>query len=316
MIKNCEEDMQKLDLQKRAEALITLCRRALDAGERIVITGHDSPDADSIISSVMMRKFLEKFNISAKISYGTRPDGVTERDMAALLLLDEISFEGFDADDLILLVDHHKSFYENRTLACVDHHTTLPEPEGEVTVVLSASSCGRVIFDMADALGVADGELERLAIYSVYLDTQSCRSPKFKKADEEWLERGIEKYKIDRGEIERIGFCLNDSAEDAESLSLYGLKKYSFGARPSFSSCIQIDTADKAWGERIPEIIESLKMRLLNEGGCVWAFVLNMPIEKRSDIYFIESNGAIQKVELDRLASRSRDVIPIVSLAQ
>lgn len=308
--------MEKTELRDRALSLASLCIGTQEQGARIVITGHDSPDADSIISAVVMKKLLEKFNISLRIGFGTRPDNVTARDMSALGLLDGISFDGFECDELLLLVDHHKSFYNNRVIASVDHHTTLPEPEGEVSVVIKASSCGRVIFDMMTACEIEDAELEKLAIYSVYLDTQSCRSPKYRQGDTEWLESGIKKYGIDRGEIERMGFCLCDPCEDVEVLSMYGFKKYSYGARPSFSTCIQIDTNDCEWSDVIERITDRLSQKLIDEEGAVWAFVVNMPIEARSDIYFIERSGKVSKVELDRLASRSRDVIPVVSLAQ
>ena len=308
--------MTDQDIRTKAEELVSACARACKSGKRIAVTGHDLPDADSIISAVMMKKFLEKFNIMSSVRFCTRPDNVTARDMGLLGILGGIELGEFEDNDLLLLVDHHKSFYDKCVIASVDHHTTLPEPEGEVTLVVSASSCGRVIFDMAEALGIADEELERLAIYSVYLDTQSCRSPKFKKRDTEWLEKGIKKYGIDRNSLERMGFCLNDSSEDTETLAMYGYKKYSFCTRPSFSTCIQIDRSDEKWGERIADIVEYLKKRLCAEGGAVWAFVVNMPIETRSDIYFIDFEGRVECQNLDRLASRSRDVIPIVSIAQ
>ena len=308
--------MQEFDLKERVKALVSLCREVEKQGARIVITGHDSPDADSIISAVMMKKFLEKFNISLNVGFGTRPDNVTERDMNTLGLLDGISFDGFDDGELLLLVDHHKSFYKNRVIASVDHHTTLPEPEGEVCVVVKASSCGRVIFDMMTACEIEDAELEKLAIYSVYLDTQSCRSPKFRQGDVEWLESGIKKYGIDRRELERMGFCLCDPRENTEVLAMYGYKKYSFGARPSFSTCVQIDPADELWNDKIENITAYLVQKLKDEDGALWAFVVNKPENARSDIYFIEQSGRMNLVALDRLASRSRDVIPIVSLAQ
>lgn len=308
--------MQKNNLKERANALVSVCREAEANGARIVITGHDSPDADSIISAVMMKKFLEKFNISLRVGFGTLPDNVTARDMKTLGLLDGISFDGFDDGDLLLLVDHHKSFYKNRVIASVDHHTTLPEPEGEICIVVKASSCGRVIFDMMTACKIEDAELEKLAIYSVYLDTQSCRSPKFRQSDIEWLESGIKKYGIDRCELERMGFCLCNPGEDTEVLAMYGYKMYSFGARPSFSTCVQIDPADELWNDKIEKIVAFLAQKLRDEDGALWAFVVNKPEVSRSDIYFIEQSGEVNPVALDRLASRSRDVIPVVSLAQ
>lgn len=308
--------MTDIDLKNETLGLIGLCKRVIADGYSIAVTGHDLPDADSIISAVMMKMSLGKFGIPCQIKFGTRPDRVTLRDAEGLGLMEGISFGGFDERDRLLLVDHHKSFYDAPTFACVDHHTTLPEPQGEVAIVISASSCGRVIFDMMDACGLADGELERLAIYSVYLDTQSCQSPKFQKSDIEWLEKGIEKYGIDREELTRMGYALCDAREEIDVLATYGFKKYSFGTRPSFSTCIQIDTSELEWDRVIGKIVEHLSVRLVREGGAVWAFVVNKPMEARSDIYFIDCLGGVEKVELDRLASRSRDVIPVLSVAQ
>ena len=307
--------MAAIDFKNMTEKLVSVCRGVIGNGYSIAVTGHDLPDADSIISAVMMKMALEKFGISSKIKFGTHPDRVTLRDMERLSLLGDVSFDGFDEGDRLLLVDHHKSFYTIPVFACVDHHTTLPEPEGEVAIVVPASSCGRVIVDMGEACRVADAELEKLAIYSVYLDTQSCQSPKFQKSDVEWLDSGIRRYGIDKDELTRMGYVLCDADEEISVLSTYGFKKYSFGAMPAFSSCIQIDADDKVWDGVILKIIEHLSARLGEEGGSVWAFVINKPIEARSDIYFIDRLGGVEKVALDRLASRSRDVIPVICSA-
>ncbi len=308
--------METIDLKSRVGELIRLCKGVISDGYNIAVTGHDLPDADSIISAVMMKRALGKFGIPCEIKFGTHPDNVTLRDMQRLGIMQGISFDGFDERDRLLLVDHHKSFYDAPTFACVDHHTTPPEPECEVSIVVSASSCGRVIFDMMDVCGLSDEELERLAIYSVYLDTQSCQSPKFKRSDTDWLEQGIEKYGIDREELTRMGYALCDADEDIEVLAMYAFKKYSFGKRPSFSTCIQIDACEPLWDGIIAKIVEYLSARLDKEGGAIWAFVVNKPMEVRSDIYFIDCLGGVEKVGLDRLASRSRDVIPVVSVAQ
>ncbi len=301
-------------LKSNTEQLISLCKRLCSEGRCPVITGHDSPDADSIISSVMMKKLLLKLGISSCIKFGTPSDSITARDMKKLGISDGITFDGFDEDDMLLLVDHHSSFYKQSVFACVDHHTTPPEPCGEVKIVLPASSCGKIIFDMAESVGLADGELERLAIYSVYLDTQSCQSPKFKISDAEWLDRGIEKYEIDKEELVRMGYVLTDSNEPIETLAMYGLKKYAFYGKNSFSTCIQIDEAEPEWSEIIPKIIKFLGEKLKEEQGVLWAFVLNMPMSARSDIYFIRNDGVCKRVMLDRLASRSRDVVPTVQM--
>lgn len=304
----------KIDFYKeKVEKLIVLCKNEIEAGGKIVVTGHDMPDNDSIISSVMLRYLLAKLGIESVIKFGTRPDGVTLRDQDELQNLGGITFDGFDEGDRLLLVDHHVCFYKNRVIGCVDHHVTPPEANFDFNLVVKASSCGRVIYDMAVAAGVADDYLERLAVISVYLDTQSCQSLKFDKRDLTWLADGVERLGIDEKRIIKMGFCICDIDDGAEVLSGYGLKRYPFGDKIGASTCVQIDIEKEAeWQGVIDEIVAILVKRMNAEGVFLWAFVVNKPEIARSDIYFIRPDGSMEVVKLDRVASRSRDVIPFV----
>ena len=288
--------------------LCALCEIAAD-GAKIVITGHDMPDSDSIISAVMLRELLLRLGVKATVKFGTRPDGVTERLMKELGIFDGICFEGFDSKDKLLLVDHHVTFYNNEVIACVDHHTTPPEPNFALNLVQKASSCGRIIFDMATAVDASDDWMEKMAIYSVYLDTQSCLAPKFEKSDLPWLKDGITRLAIDEKDLMKKGFCLNSLDESAEILAMYAYKRYEFDGKVGASTCIQIDPDESGWDEKTSEILDFLKRKMISDGAKLWVFVVNKPEIVRSDLYFIRENG-IEKVELDRLASRSRDVVP------
>ena len=291
--------------------LIELCREAAAVGQ-LVITGHDNPDADSVISAVMMKRLMDRCGVSCRIKLPTRPDNVTLRDVSTLGIWDGSAVCQFDGDDALLLVDHHKTFYSNLVLACVDHHTTPPAPDCECAIVKKASSCGKIIFDMMRALGVDTPDDERLALYSVYLDTQSCRSSKFNKEDAVWAEECIAKYGIDKVGIERMGFCLNSPDEPVDVIAMYAFKRYEFH-RVCASTAIQIDDDDAVWDGVIRQSVDLLRDKSAKEGYALWAFVVNKPMKTRSDIYFIYGDGNVQKLELDRLASRSKDVIPVVS---
>lgn len=299
-------------LRQTTEKLLSLCCEAAADGYTVVVTGHDMPDCDSIISAVMLKELLLRLGVKSDVKFATRPDGVTERLVAELGLIDSVSFEDFAERDKLVLVDHHVTFYKNGVVACIDHHTTPPEPHFAMNLVLKASSCGRIIFDMATACGVNDDWIEKMAIYSVYLDTQSCLAPKFAKDDIPWLEEGIARLGIDREKITEMGFCLNSLEEDAEVLAMYAYKRYEFNGKTSASNCIQIDDGDKGWKERIDEILDILKMKVKEEDIYMWALVVNMPKRMRSELYFVSGSG-IDNVKLDRLASRSKDVIPVVS---
>ena len=293
--------------------LISLCKKEIEAGGRIVVTGHDLPDNDSIISSVMLRYLLGKAGVESTIKFGTRPDNVTLRDATELDLLGGIFFDGFAGDDRLVLVDHHVCFYDNHVIACVDHHTTPPEANFDLNLVVKASSCGRVVYDMALSAGLDDDYLERLGITSVYLDTQSCKSPKFNQGDLPWLADGVERLMLDEKRLIKMGFCICDIADGAKVLSGYGLKRYPFGEKLGASTCVQIDIEkEDEWNTVIDEIVKILVGRMNDEGVFLWAFVVNKPEIARSDIYFIRPDGSVKIERLDRVASRSRDVIPYV----
>lgn len=298
-------------LRQKTLALVELCKETAQNGGNIVITGHDNPDADSVISAVMMQGLLWRAGVDAEIKLPTPPDNVTLRDMEMLGIWDDSLVCDLEGSDLLLLVDHHKSFYSNTVIGCVDHHTTPPAPTCEIALVEKASSCGKLIFDMMLACDIATDDAELLALYSVYLDTQSCRSSKFNAADLPWVDTCIKKHGIDRKDIERMGFCLNSPTEPVDVIAMYAYKRYEF-QRVSASTAIQIDENDGEWDRIIPLAIELLGRKVKDDKCAAWAFVVNKPQISRSDIYWIYENGEVQKIELDRLASRSKDVIPVV----
>ena len=296
-------------LKNKTLKLADLCLTEVGKGFSVVVTGHDMPDSDSIISAVMLRELLSRLGIETTVKFATSPDGVTERIIKELGVYDEIGFNGFEQTDKLLLVDHHVTFYQNEVIACVDHHTTPPEPDFALNVVQKASSCGRIIFDMAKATDSSDDWFEEMAICSVYLDTQSCFAPKFDKNDIAWLKDGIKRLGLDEKELVKKGFCLNSLDESAAALAMYAYKRYEFDGKVGASTCIQISPQEDAWNTKISEILEFLKRKIVEEGELLWVFVVNKPEIVRSDLYFIRKIG-IEKVKLDRLASRSRDVVP------
>ena len=297
-------------LKAKTEQLAELCRSVAAASKKIVITGHDMPDCDSIISAVMLKELLLRLGVEAEIKFVTRPDGVTYRLMDELGLMKEIRFDGFNSDDKLVLVDHHVTFYNNEVKGCVDHHTTPPEPDFDFNLIEKASSCGRIVHLMAVSCGVSDDWMEKMAIYSVYFDTQSTRAPKFDQGDIPWLEEGIKRLGLDESELAKKGFCLNSLDEPIEVLAMYAYKRYEFNGAVSASTCIQIDPALDGWDDAIGNIIKFLQDHMSKNGEVMWALVINKPEIMRSDIYFLRG-ADVEIVKLDRLASRSKDVIPV-----
>lgn len=300
-------------LKNKTEELVTLCKATGVGSSSVVITGHDMPDCDSILSAVMLRELLTRLGVFATVKFGTCPDGVTLRDCLELDVLEGVGFDGFTPSDRLVLVDHHVTFYNNEVIACVDHHTTPPEPHFALNLVQKASSCGRIVYDMARAVGRSDDWMEKMAIYSVYLDTQSCGSPKFDQNDIPWLKDGIGRLGLKENELVRMGYCLNSVDESAEILAMYAYKRYEHGGGAGASNCVQIDPSEERWRSKIEEIIGVICRRMEAENLGLWALVINKPEIKQSDVYYIRPKGSVELLKLDRLASRSRDVVPLMN---
>ena len=71
-----------------------------------------------------------------------------------------------------------------------------------------------------------------------------------------------------------------------------------------------VSAKNPKWQSRIEEVISLIIKKLNAENILGWALVINKPLINQSDVYFIYPNMTIELVKLDRLASRSRDVIP------
>ncbi len=303
--------------RKETDELLCACHATLDGGKKIVVTGHDNPDTDSLISAYMMWELLDRCGVDASIKFCSTPDSVSERISRTVIPeFDRISFGGFDEDDVLLLVDHHYSFSGKPVFAAIDHHTTLPEPAGEMfNLVTKASSCGRIICELMRAAEVLYSSDELLALYSVYIDTVSCKSLKYDRTDDEWAEDIIGKYDIDRVWLEKLGYALNLPDESAESLAVCCYKRYGFGGHLGASSVLQTDIeTEKVFDSRIKEITCEIENVMRRENISVWAYVLNNVESTTSRVYFFEmAEEGIRLYDLsvrDRLASRSRDVLP------
>ena len=70
-------------LKIKTQKLIAHCQEYAARG-RIVITGHDNPDADSVISAVMMKRLMDRCGVCCAVKFPTAPDNVTLRDVRAL----------------------------------------------------------------------------------------------------------------------------------------------------------------------------------------------------------------------------------------
>ena len=151
--------------------------------KRIVIQGHDVPDADSIASGYAMQRYLRSLGADAVHVYGGRA-AVTKPNL--LIMLDALRIElTFTNEippdtDLLIMVDCQRGggnttkydLPESAEVFVIDHHR--PEmPEGENTVIRpNMASCSTVVWDLLAKEGFAfDVKLQTALYYGLFTDT-------------------------------------------------------------------------------------------------------------------------------------------------
>ena len=137
-------------MSERTEKLRSLLEKAAQEG-RIVITGHDNPDVDSVASCVLMQRLLARMGIAAEIVLATRADGQSRRVMPRF----HVNPDGYTGQtqesDALILVDHHQPLHPGRVIACIDHHPTDFPPDYPYTQIDPCGACAVMALGSADA---------------------------------------------------------------------------------------------------------------------------------------------------------------------
>ena len=288
-------------------------------GRRIFVMGHSPADFDTLASAALAAAVLCRGGVCAEPVF---PDIRPPDDDVPLAVMrrhgidpaEWVRASNIDGSSVpILLVDCHTSCIAGDVCAVIDHHPTAEPPPvpAELYANVAASSCTLMIYRMARECGIepTDAE-ERLAVRSVYMDTQSLLSPKFDPADRQWLGEMIKKHSLDEAELRRQGICLADTSRPISELAVGGLKYYTLAGVGCASSHLQ---AEAISDELIAECVSFLEARRLREGVAVWVFYAAEPLCGRSVVVYITANGTVRR-EYDRFLSRAKDIIPDLEL--
>lgn len=295
-------------MSERTEGLRALCRAAAKRG-RIVITGHDRADVDSVASCVLMQRLLSAWGIPSAIVL-FEPDKQSRRVMARFGV-DVGSLTGETADgDSLILVDHHQTAHAGHVIACVDHHPTDYPPDFPYVQLEGSGACAVMILHLMREASVEPApEDERLAITALYLDTIALRSAKITKEEAAWGEKEARRLGLDEQWLRREGMGLRDMTLPPRELAMLGRKAYQFGGYRVLSTYVQTDAMTR---EKLDAILSVLREELQSEGAALWVYLVHDPVRMRSTEYDLTPDGGLNVIEYDFLASRGKDVMPRV----
>lgn len=280
------------------------------ASGRIVITGHDTPDVDSVISCVLMHELISRWGFEAQIVFTSRAHEQARRLLAAELPQMDAWVGETRPEDCLVLVDHNRPLHAGSVIACVDHHPTQNMPDYPYVQIESCGACALMVYRLFEEAGFEPGDrLTRLTVIAVYLDTLALRSPKMRGEDIPWVRAQAQRLGMDEAWLMREGLCLCDMARSPQSLAMEGFKRFVFGGRLVLTTHVQTDAMTQ---EILGRILECLRGELRARSGALWVFLVHDPVRQRSEQYDLFADGTMRVRRYDHLASRGRDVMPAI----
>ena len=291
-------------MSERTDKLLDLLR---GAKTRVVITGHDAPDVDSLLSCALMQRFLSRAGVDAQIALMTQTDEQSGRIAARLGIDVQAMYGRILPEDSLILLDHFQPRHGGQVLACIDHHPTAYMPEYPYTQIESAGACAYMIVQLMREAGVeVTADDERLAVCALYLDTIALRSTKISQEEIVWAQAAAARLDMDVSWLEREGLSLADLTLPAKELAMTGLKEYVYGKKRVYSTYIQTDEMTETVLDRI---IGCLRQELSARRGDMWVYLVHDPRAMRTTQYDVLPDRGVQETRYDFLASRGKDVM-------
>lgn len=278
--------------------------------DRLVITGHDTPDCDSIICCELLRRLLAFGGVAAQIVLPTAPDEQSLRVLGRFgiepaRLRGEIS-EG----DALVLADHHQQQHPGVVAAIVDHHPTDSAPDAPFVCIEPCGAAASIALALMREAGMpVTHEEEALTVAALYLDTLALRSPKILPQEAQWARETAGRLRMDEAWLTREGLWLEDMSRPAMELAAQGKKIYRFGEKTVVSTALQ---TDEMTPERLDAILQCTREMLMQSGAALWVFLHHDPVHMRTTQYDLTPDGRVTRIAHDGLVSRGKTVMPRV----
>lgn len=277
---------------------------------RLVITGHDNPDVDSVISCVLMQRLLAAWHIDAKIVLTTPADRQSHRVMTRFGFCPDEWLGETEAEDGLILVDHHQPLHAGDVLACVDHHGTPCPPQYPYTQIETCGACAAMVLRlMQEAEVPVSDEDTALAVTAMYLDTIALRSTKVLADEIIWAKVQVKRLDMDESWLLGEGLKLEDMTLPPQELARRGRKTYRFGGCTVISTYVQTDAMTP---DRLNAILDVIRGEIRREEAALWVFLVHDPIGQRTMEYDVSADGSVCVIDHGCLASRGKDVMPRV----
>jgi len=310
---------------------------------KIYITGHVSPDLDSIASAYTYAEYLEKLERyeGAEIipARAGEPNKETKFvfnkfDIKMPVLLDEINVEKTDG---FVLVDHNESDQRHvkvnseQVLEIVDHHKIKVEFTSPVRIDVKPFGCtNTLIKELFEMYGSeVSKKTKSLMLASILSDTVGLKSSTTTGMDSEVAHELAKDLDID---LDKFTFEIFKAKSDLTGLSKEDIvrkdfKIFDFGGKKVFINQVETVEPEKLIEQR-KKLVEALEEVKIKEGvGQAYLIVTDILKVNSHAIYATEAEGHIIEKAFttegkDNLAdigprmSRKKDIAPAIEKAQ
>lgn len=282
-------------------------------GKNITILPHDCADVDAIISSILLSKLFDFFNIKNSICIIDKNIGKDTKTIMSMLGYDVKDFfvDSEDENREIFLVDHYKTVHKGNVLGVIDHHFTTSNINSKVYLYQESSATAYIIYKLMEAAGMLINRIDIILLaHAMLVDTSSFKSPKAISSEKEELIALCLNNNLNYEAIKESSYALTDIA----NMSIYeiiknGLKKYDFCNRKIASSYVQIK--GKLYRSILENVLLGISNIIIKYNIDMWIFIIFDMQNDVTFVYYITPNGVKEK-RYDTILSRGKNIIPKV----
>ena len=272
----------------------------------IILLGHDNIDCDSAISILLMKRFLEYFDIKCRAVILDK--NIHDTDIRIMkqfgVNLNYLKGE-IKEDDALFLLDHYKTTHGSNVVGCIDHHPNQQNISYPFYINKNSASTGKLIYDLMLEYQYPISIIEiELVVLSIMVDTSSLKSTKCPPNHKEFVKKLIRDYSLDYDKFYSIGLCLSDLTKPLKKIVNEGVKTYMFRNVNLTSSYIQVNENINA-----AELTHYIQNELLTENMPLWIFLVHDFSTDSTTEYRI-SKSVIETFSYPQITSRGTNIIP------
>ena len=245
-------DQLKLELRDK---IISKCK-----GKKVYVIGHKKPDCDSVFSSVILTRVLNKMGVNAVCA--VRDKNFVDYDLINDYTDEDVCEINNYNNKSFILVDHNNldGIDNKNVIGSFDHHRISGEVEDLIEIEY-ASTC-LLIYDLFKDIYHFTNDDKLLIGLSVLSDTEFLTSSRFSSYDRKlYNELGLD---LDIDYLKKKYLTINNNLDDIESNFKYDYKEYNYNGKVIHRCLIKSYSSDRElYMDKYISLMKKNKINLL-----------------------------------------------------